>query len=231
MEDVTEEGVRMRLLGRRGELEGASAPLAVDQAGVRFDVYEWTAFRDEEPFQRQDEAGKNYTELVPVRRGKALVSFTLLAPGGRLILAAKEYEGIAFSEDLQIAQEELLELAAGELVARFLDDITPRSVVSRVRLDDEDPGQEPILEVAATGNLALAVRDMRTYVEKHPFNASAAYNLAVFLDAQGEYDEALAMYNLSLSRSSKSFYRTARTECARRLTATNDLTPEARLNS
>jgi tetratricopeptide (TPR) repeat protein len=79
---------------------------------------------------------------------------------------------------------------------------------------------------AEAGNIARAADDARRYLDQHPDNAGAAYNLAVFLEAMGEYEEALAMYDRALSLGNKSFYVKARAGCARRLAAAHELSAE-----
>lgn len=105
--------------------------------------------------------------------------------------------------------------------------LPPRQVVSRVRLDDDDPGQEAILETARGGNVAMAARDMRTYFDANPLSGSAAYNLAVFLEAMGEFHEAMTMYDQALSLGAKDLYHSARAGCARRLAAAEELRDDA----
>jgi Flp pilus assembly protein TadD len=102
-------------------------------------------------------------------------------------------------------------------VGRFLWQITPKYAYRHVRLDDEDKAQAPIIKIASGGNVALATTEMRGYVKSNPNNPSAQYNLAVLLDASGQYDEALDLYAQAMKGSTKDFYAAARADCARRL--------------
>ena len=122
----------------------------------------------------------------------------------------------------------MIELAAARAVQRFLADVTPRERTVRVRLDDDDPGQAKILETAEGGAIAQAAGDARRYLQAHPSNASAAYNLAVLLDAMGRYQEALDTYDRALSLGGKDYYLHARADCARRLANQQALSPTAR---
>ena len=213
----------MRIAGRRAEVEGGAFEPGADTAGLRIDVLEWTTQRDQTEVRAYDADGQPYTQLVPVQVGTTLLAMTLFDGGGQAFLAETEYEGRFATRDMQVQRDQLIELAARHAVQRFLADIAPVQVVSRVRLDDDDPGQEAILETANAGNIAQAAQDMRRYLERNPNNAAAAYNLAVFLEAMGEYGEALEFYDRALSTGYQDYYVTARAECARRLAAAEAL--------
>ena len=103
-----------------------------------------------------------------------------------------------------------------------------REVVSSVRLDDEDPEQETILKTARAGNVRQAATDMQSYLGRHSRSASAAYNLAVFLEATGDFRQALEMYDRALANGYKAYYSDARAQCARRLAAVEALEGSSR---
>jgi len=220
--DRSEEGLEVRVAGRRATVEGGDFALEADQAGLRIDVLEWVGYRDEDEVRGTDEAGKEYVELVQVLRGNVLLALTLFDATGRAFLAEAEYEGWA-TGPVDAPREEVIERAAASAVAGFLGDVTPVHVVTRVRLDEEDEGQKPILATARGGAVALAARDMRAYFEAHPMSASAAYNLAVLLEATGDFVAALEMYDTALSLGGKDYYAAARAGCARRLAASESL--------
>ena len=115
-----------------------------------------------------------------------------------------------------MTEEELLRSAAQQAVVKFLQDITPRQVLNVVRLDDDDPALESIIETAVNGNVAQAAEDCRRFLESQPNHAGAAFNLAVFLDAMQQYDEAIQQYDHAMRLGSKPFYIDARSGCARR---------------
>ncbi len=226
--DRSEDGVRVRVSGRRVALEGTAASTALESrhAGVRIDILEWVAYRDNNEVVRVDEEGAEYVEVVPVKCGAVLLAVTVFDDEGRAILVEREYRGVASTDDLEAPREEIIEYAGRRAVARLLHDLTPVSVVSYVRLDDDDEAQLPIIETAKAGGVAQAAADMRRYFETNPQNAAAAYNLAVFLEAMGEYAEALELYDQALRLGHKGFYVTARAGCARRLAAARALQPE-----
>jgi hypothetical protein len=229
--DRSEDGFEVRLAGRKAHVRGGGrrgAPaLADEHAGLRVDVVEWYAFRDVKEVTKADEDGKRYKTTVKTLTGNAVLAITLFDASGYAFLAEREYTGSYEDEKGDISKGEAIDLAAEAAVRQFLADITPRRVRSTVRLDDDDPGQEYIIQTAKAGNTAQAARDARGYLEQHPHNAAAAYNLAVFLDAMGEYEEALEAYDRALSLGNKGFYAPARAGCARRLAAAEGMTASA----
>jgi len=223
LEDRSEEGIKVRIAGRRAMVDGAEKVLEKNQAGLRVDVLEWNAVRDTVEVRKKAPDGTVFIEEVPVRRGNVLLSVSLFNPSGMTFLAEKEYEGLYTTDDMLMSREDVIEMASKQAVGQLLRDITPVQVVSYVYLDEDDPAQEPIIETALAGNIAQAAEDERFFLDRNPNSAAAAYNLAVFLEAMGQYEEALAMYDRALSLGNKSFYSRARAGCARRLAATMEL--------
>jgi tetratricopeptide (TPR) repeat protein len=220
--DESASGLSVRVAGRQVAIEGGKFQLGAEQAGLWIDVLEWNAQRDEDEVTRTDAAGKSYVERVPVMRGNALLAVTLFGPTGQAFLAESEYEGWA-STSCDAPREEAIEAAARNALGNFLREVTPTQVVSKVRLDDEDPGQETILETASNGATAQAARDLEAYLAQYPDNASAAYNLAVLREAMGEFQVALELYDRALQLGGKDYYSRARAGCAQRLSAAESL--------
>src|SRR5215510_1466396 len=54
VEDKSESGLSVRVAGRQASVEGGKFALEPEQAGVRIDVLEWNAARDEEDITRTD---------------------------------------------------------------------------------------------------------------------------------------------------------------------------------
>lgn len=223
--DRSEEGLNVRVAGRQASIEGGKLALEHEQAGLRIDVLEWNAARDEQEVTRTDPAGRQFVELVPVLRGNALLAITLFDPAGRAFLAETEYEGCA-TTDPSAPREESIEAAAAQAIASFLNDVTPFAVVTRVRLDDEDPGQETILKTASDGATAQAAHDLELYLQQSPNNASAAYNLAVLKEAMGDFRSAMELYDRAIALGGQDYYSRARAGCARRLSAAESLSAE-----
>jgi hypothetical protein len=204
VEDRSEEGLSVHIAGRQASIEGGKLALEPEQAGLRIDVLEWNATRDEEDVTRTDPNGRQSFERVPVMRGNTVLAITLFDPAGRAFLSETEYEGCA-STDPSASRDESIEAAARQAIASFLNDVTPSSVITRVRLDDEDPGQETILKTAANGATAQAAHDLERYFQQNPNIASAAYNLAVLKEGMGDFHAALELYDRALSLGGKDF--------------------------
>jgi hypothetical protein len=58
VEDRSEEGLSVHVAGRQASVEGGSFTLAPEQAGLRIDVLEWNAARDEENRTSHGPAGQ-----------------------------------------------------------------------------------------------------------------------------------------------------------------------------
>jgi hypothetical protein len=225
VEDRSEAGLSVRVAGRQASIEGGKFALEPEQAGLRIDVLEWNAARDEQDVTRTDPTGRQFVERVPVTRGNALLAITLFDPAGRACLAETEYEGSA-TTDPSAPREDAIEAAARQAIASFLNDITPFPIVTRVRLDDEDPHQEPMLKAASDGATAQAAHELECYVQENPNIPSAAYNLAVLKEAMGDFRAALELYDRAIGLGGKDYYSRARAGCARRLSATESLSTQ-----
>ncbi|MHC5019966.1 MAG: hypothetical protein ACYTGX_07605, partial [Planctomycetota bacterium] len=73
------------------------------------------------------------------------------------------------------------------------------------------------------GDLEGAARDAKRYYEMNLRNPAAAYNLAVFTEALGEYAQALVYYDAAIELLPKDFYVLARDNCAVRLEQAEEL--------
>jgi len=228
--DESETGADVRVAGRKVTVSGGPK-MAADHIGVVIRVEEWGADRDIVQRERrfnETVAGK----LVPrvevweerVVNGEAVLSVPLFTPSGRAIAAEREYEGRA--QGSGDASKEDMRVAAGQdAIARMLAEITPRTVTRHVMVDKSDDAQFPMIELAARGQLAQAAEDMDRYARANRQNEAAAYNLAVFSDAMGDFDAALGWYDraLSLSGGAKPWYQDARNACAARKKAADSL--------
>ena len=222
--DRSEEGITVKVAGRNVLLTGGAQPQAKDEIYVRIDVLEWTSESGTTTISESytEGTGKEKKTLtrkreVPAHVGKVLLGITASNQKGKALLAEKEYTGASSVEKSKGDAASATETAGRSALALFLAEITPRTVKKQVRLDDEDAGQKPILAVAKKGNLAQAVTEMTAYRAQNPKNPSAAYNLAVLLDATGDYEAAMPAYTEACSQSTKDFYVTAKAECAKRL--------------
>jgi len=219
VQDRSGEGHTVQVVGRRADLDGGRRKMPPGQAGLRVAILEWRSHREAQAVVRKDDDGKTFSEVVPFRHGSVVLEISLFDDTGRAHLAQREYEGFASGEVSKLSRAIVLDRAAREAVAEFLDSITPKRVIRTVALDDEDPEQAPLLEAARGGAIARATSEATAYVQSHPQNASAAYNLAVLLDALGDHAEALSMYDRAIALGGKEFYGEGRAGCARRLAA------------
>jgi hypothetical protein len=223
--DRTEEGITVKVAGRSVNVTGAKTPQAPDEVFLKFDVIEWQSAPGTKTVQekvsvtKRDSKGKAYQatetreKTVATIKGKALLGVTASDAGGRALLAETEYEGTGDGASDSVA----VSAAAKTVVARFLTHVTPRVVLANIRIDSDDKAQKPIIEVAKAGNLPRAVEEMRAYLAQSPSNPVAQYNLAVFLDASGQYKEALDYYTQAAQNSTKPYYTHSKADCAKRL--------------
>ena len=219
VQDRSREGHTVQVVGRRADLDGGRRKMPPGQAGLRIAILEWRSHREAQSVVRRDDDGKTFSEVVPFRHGSVVLEISLFDDSGRAHLAEREYEGFASGEVSRLSREIVLDRAARDAVARFLDSITPHRVARTVPLDDEDPEQASLLEAARSGAIGRAASQATAYVQSHPRSASAAYNLAVLLDALGDPAEALPMYDRAITLGGKEFYGEGRAGCARRLAA------------
>ena len=226
VQDHSEDPIFVRIHGGRVDVEDGEGLLT--GTGVKIDVIDWDHDNATEEVQSRTADGTVVIEEFPVQVGEVLLAITLFDETGRAILSETEYSGQFATRDLRTPRDTVVEQAAAHAIAQLLDDITPRTVVTHVTLDDSDPGQEHIIATAQAGNVAQAAEDCRTYLRANPKSAPAAYNLAVFLDAMGRYEEAMTHYDQAMQLGSSGDYAKARAECARRLHAQTELSATPR---
>lgn len=217
VKDRSEEGITVKVAGRTVQVSGGTGQAqTAEEVGIRLDVLEWGASKESSTVKDSKGVEKTVTKYV----GKVVLSATVFNAGGKAILAETEYIGRMESPD---GEDKAAQLSAGAAVTQLLQEITPVPVSRSVTLDDSDEGQKAIIETAKNGNLGQAITDAKGYCEKNPTSGAAYYNLAVFLDASGSYEEALAAYDKAISLGNKPLYTSARGECAGRLAAAQAL--------
>ena len=164
----------------------------------------------------EDGSAVTRAQLAPVLRGTARIGVTLLAPDGKTLILRQEFTGVS-EVDVTIPPPPAAAIAGRNAVAQLLSAITPRSVTSSVKLDRKDKGTLPFIELSRAGNIQGAADGLEQYVREHPNSAAAFYNLAVMLDALGQYDVALRHYDKAITLGGRRWYRDGRLSCARRL--------------
>lgn len=213
-EDHTYTGATVKLAGNTVEVRGEKAiALAEDEIGLRIDVLGWDAPLERSSLQVLDENGNRRKKIGQDRStAKLILGVTAFDSAGRVLLAQEEYSAQVESPRARNMLRELSRL----LVDRVLQDLTPRRVTHRLRMDDEDAAQKGIVEVAEQGHVDEAFTQLTAYVEQHPESAVGWYNLAVLLDARGEYEKALEHYARAISLTPKDSYVEMKDACARR---------------
>lgn len=68
-----------------------------------------------------------------------------------------------------------------------------------------EQGQESIFKLAKDGQINAATAEAQRYLQANPNNAAAQYNLAVLLDASGNYQDALDLLNQAIRNAPKDY--------------------------
>ena len=178
---------------------GAAA--AADEIALSLKVLEYSA------------APEASSEKHPQFLGKVALALTATDGTGRALTTAKEYRGNVTSDS---GEDDALAQSTRMAVTAMLEDVTPSFARQAIELDEEDKGQQPIVELARRGDVNGAIARERELLKGHA-TAAAAFNLGALLDSQGEYAEALTLYDESIKLQMKELYVETRGACARRL--------------
>ncbi|MHC5021825.1 MAG: hypothetical protein ACYTGX_17290, partial [Planctomycetota bacterium] len=177
----------------RIELRGLEGP-AEGEIGLFLEVYEFHVderMREERSFRdRRTIYGTERVETIteiPTFDAEVWIGVTLFDHTGRPLLREREYRGTASGDADRVGSATVRRNAAASALRKFLGDITPRRVREHVLVDRSDGGQAATIHRAARGDLEGAARDAKRYYEMNLRNPAAAYNLAVFTEALGEY--------------------------------------------
>lgn len=216
--DRTSEGIVLKVVDRTVPRNKGQA---ANELFLRFDVYDWTATRETRQVDATNDKGEPIKKTVVVYTALTSAGVTVADAKGQARVAEKDFKATAEGPDDVTA----ISRAADWLVTQILRHVTPRTVVSEVRLDKSDKAQRKLLKVARNGNVSAAEKDLRAYLGSHPGNAAAQYNLAVMLDALGRYDDALKLYESAIAAvGERRYYLDAKAGCAQRKAASSDLT-------
>ncbi len=110
------------------------------------------------------------------------------------------------STETSSGEPDAMTTAAQSLAARFIEDLMPTRVSTRVELDDSDPLVKPGIELCNAGKLDAAHAAFSDMVARSPSSAPALYNLAVLTEARGEYDQAESLLLKATQISPKPLY-------------------------
>jgi hypothetical protein len=216
IKDRLDAGMAIKVTGDSARFldEGGTASLQPDEVGLRLDVAEWDADMESTTVDVKDKDGKvTGTERVDYYQAEVVLVATVFHPSGKALISEREYRASAQDSN---DKNNALWSASVNAVSKLLRDITPSYVTQEIRMDDDDDGQKPIIQLAEQGNVPAALSNMQGYVQSHPDNASALYNLAVLLDASGRYSEALEYYDRAIALSNKDYYMRMKQECTLR---------------
>ncbi len=178
---------------------------AAGEVGLNIAIQEWGST------QVQDSKDPQWV-------GHVVLGLNVVSATGHPLAAGLRYKGSVTTGNAA----EAIAASAHNAVAALLEELTPSFVQQVIRLDDEDPAQKPIIDTARSGDVKQAIVDERAVMANAP-SASGAFNLAALLDSQGDYAEALKLYDDALKREPKDLYAEARAACARRLADTEAL--------
>lgn len=102
----------------------------------------------------------------------------------------------------EVPDVNLLAYCIDGAVDSFVADLYPRWVDESFRLEDEGP-LEPIVKLAAAGDLDGAEALVRKVLETQPENAKAIYDLGVVFTARGQLEQARDAFKAAAERDPK----------------------------
>ena len=213
--DRSEEGISVKVAGQTATASGAKTPQRPDEIALKVDILNWDS-EHQDIAEQKDKKGNITQQAKRVYTGKVLLGVTAFNASGKTFLAETEFTGEPSPED---SENQAIRAAMQIAVRKIVGAITPHYVQKSIRLDGDDEGQKPIIEVAKGGNLDQAGKELSDYLQKNPQNPAALYNMGVIYDAQGRYQEALDLYTRAISLSTKDYYVQMKTECSQRQAA------------
>lgn len=215
--DKSGDGITVRITGQSVL---PSAPPAPDEVGLRIDVVEWNAEKESQPTREKDKQGNPITK--DVWKSRVQVLLTAFSSSGKVFVVEKAYKGAGEDEK---DEDAAIMNAARDVAALVLEDLTPVYVQKAIWLDDTEDAQRPVIDMARNGDIPKAIEMEKELLAKSPNNAPAIYNLAVLLDAQGLYKDALGYYEQAVKLAeTKELYKEMKAECAQRLADSEALT-------
>ena len=216
--DRQDEGIEMKIVGRDVRIEGEAPEQHWAEIFVRLDLLEWAAYERGRIETYRDDNGNDRERRVDYLVGKVVFTVSASNASGRALMVEEEYVGERWQElRSNPRDDEVISEAAEVAIARLLYDITPRLRTESIRIDTSDKDQRPIIELLREGALLEAEEQFRSFLKSSPENNVAKYNLAVCLDAQRRYQEALGLYDKALETQAPAYYAKSRAACARRL--------------
>ena len=155
---------------------------------------------------------------VPGLRGRVSLSCTIADATGAVLIAAQNVVGVAdhaLVVDDEAARRAVIDDAAANAAHELAVLISPTSTTHVLTFDDSDAAQAGII-ADPKASLADTEERLRLFLANHKSNASAHFNLAVVLDAQGRYEEALLEQDRALDIDVRDTFFDARSATIRR---------------
>jgi len=219
VEDRTDEGIEIKLIGGSAETSGGTRDQLDIEAYLRIDLLEWQADTTRRTQSYRDDNDRERVRTIDMLVGRVVFAVTTVNWQGRALMAENDYEQVHEVQLGEMSEDRVVFEAARRGVRLLLRQITPTWHFESIRWDSSDKTQKEIYKVAKQGNRPYAEELMREYLSADPGNSVAQYNLAVILDAQGRYPGALQLYDQAMKGGAKGFYANSRAACARRLAA------------
>jgi len=215
------EGIRFEIQDGRTVLTGKTIPFKDGDALLKFEMLDAETNATEE--ERQTDLLGLKKEKFPITETKQGISISIGTT--QKTLDQKEVNGRATWDKGKEPKEkqEMVEAAIANAAWQVMEIISPRYEDTKVRMDDSDEAQKPILTEVGKGNLQTAKELLEKYLAANPNSGSAHYNLAVVTDAMGQYAVALPLYEKAESLASQSYYAEAKSNCMRRVNESSEL--------
>lgn len=207
--DRSEEGIVVTVAGRTAT---TSTVPPQGEVFVRADIIESGADSVAKQLPVKDAQGNVVGQkTVTTYQGRALVGFTVANGKGKALAADTQLEGTAEAEQRDAA----FDGAIKDVVTKFYTAVTPGRVSRQLAFDKADLAERPILDTAVGGAIPRATEEMRNYLAANSANPMAMFNMAVLLEAGGNYQEALDLYSKAAGAApTKPEYNAAKTACA-----------------
>ena len=221
-ENAMYRGIDIRVAGYKAY----AAPYMPKEGEVflKVDLYELEVFQDIEEQEEKTKYGKKQYRRRKVFKAKASLGFTTIDKDGISDLLETDLSGRAkLYKDQGGNRDKASQAAIAEVVAQFYDLITPKQVVSHLRLDEDASDMESIAKMISKGLYAAAERQLQEKMKREPNRGDIVYNLAVVTDAMGRPEAAMAYYEKAIQLSPKDFYYSSRDNCAQRIEAARTL--------
>jgi hypothetical protein len=203
------EGIKLQLHPDRTATVDDPKPIGPTHMYVRVDPVVWLIDSVVDPQQ----------PATTVLNARVVLQVSMASHDGKVRMREQAYEGRASSVASPTTNPTQLLAQAAQLAATaFIVDIKPITKKYIVPFDHTDSGQARILDGTEKGPITASIEAMRKYISySNENNAIAHYNLAVMLDYNRQYTEAIKEYDQAMSFSvARPFYPESRLGCLER---------------